>query len=139
MREAVPVHTAIDNLENGHSRNALIAIQKYLDEIEVKEGKEVVQQHWYRIWIGYTAYAVIGDFHPDLKAKFAAEASATPRDRFKQLIAKKAKIAMHQHAANLLHGKSLNHRTGLMIRRASRQLWSRRTGSWLETPRRACS
>ncbi len=49
------LHTAIDNVVNGHGRYALNAIHNYLSEIDAREGHKAMQEHWLRIWTGYTA------------------------------------------------------------------------------------
>lgn len=102
------LHTAIDNVENGHARNAIRAVQKYLDDVEARLGPDAVQEHWRRIWIGYVAYATTGDFLPDLRSKLRAEKATTARDKFTELIGKKARVAMAQHGQTVLQGKLLN-------------------------------
>lgn len=47
------IHNTIDNIVSGHTAWAMESIKTHLDEIMQKGGRQLVQQHWYRIWVGY--------------------------------------------------------------------------------------
>jgi hypothetical protein len=47
------LHNTIDNIVSGHTAWSIQAIKLHLDDMFQKGGRETVQQHWRRIWIGY--------------------------------------------------------------------------------------
>lgn len=51
----VDLHNTIDNVSTGHSAMALDAIQIFLDELAMREGRASVNRAWERIWTGYRA------------------------------------------------------------------------------------
>lgn len=61
------LHVSIDNIEHGHGRNALSAIHKYLNQVDIDGGREAVQREWRRIWTGYVAYGITGNLNEQLK------------------------------------------------------------------------
>jgi len=51
----VDVHIAIDNIATGHTALAREAITLYLDQVQVMDGSEMMNQHWRRVYQGYSA------------------------------------------------------------------------------------
>ncbi len=65
------LHTAIDNPVEGHSHMAKEAVRWYLDDIQSREGVNVMKEHWKRIWTGYVAYAITGGYEIELNQSWA--------------------------------------------------------------------
>ncbi len=53
------LHVTIDNFADGHSAKAMRAIQYYMDEVLAAHGERAMQEHWRRIYTGYTALKVV--------------------------------------------------------------------------------
>jgi hypothetical protein len=49
----VKLHLSIDNLATGHAAISCQLLERYLQQIELEQGEQVMQQHWQRIWTGY--------------------------------------------------------------------------------------
>ena len=56
----VDVHIAIDNVATGHTALAREAIALYLDQVQMIQGSEVMNQHWHRVYQGYSALNTAG-------------------------------------------------------------------------------
>jgi hypothetical protein len=65
------LHTAIDNPTAGHSFLAKEAIHWYMDDLKAREGEDVANAHWIRIWTGFVAFAITGGYKHELEAKWA--------------------------------------------------------------------
>jgi len=103
------LHTAIDNMDNGHARYALDACISFVEQVKAESGEQAAEHTWYRIWRGYTAYGIVGDMYPDLLVRYKQiEMGSSPRQRFIDLIRRKAEFGAAQHGVVRLDGMLLD-------------------------------
>jgi len=102
------LHMAIDNPTAGHSFLAKEAVRRYLDDLRAREGEKVMRAHWRRIWDGFTAFAITGGYHQELRQKWERDEKTPARDRVVELIRRKAPAASLAHGPARLAGKLVN-------------------------------
>lgn len=104
------LHVAVDNTVNGHAKVALDAIHEYLAEVRKRDGEIVMQEHWRRVWIGYTAYATTGGFDDELREHLGKKAveEKSPTDEFVELLLGKKNVAKEQHGNTTIRGTPID-------------------------------